>query len=654
VNAGTFPGLPLIRVNAAGGGLVIGTSPTIDVKAVSPSTTLADTLSIVHGKHTVRVGAEIRYNENNYALNFFTRGQIDFLSFNDFLTGNTFVSVFGSGIGNRSLRAWDYNLFAQDDWKLTPRLTLNFGLRYELDTPPYDTRGRISTFDPGLYQPRPLSAGGVPIGPPVGGFIQAGNVIPQYQLPGAAKGSDSLLKSNDPTNFAPRFGFAFSPRHDDKLVLRGGYGIYYSRTSFQYVTLNVIAPPTYVFGARVGAPVADPFFAAPPPTSFPTLVPGVALSGTLFDRNIHTPYLQQFNFNVQYSLAKDLLLEAGYVGSRGTNLFRQVAINQARLVTPSSPITNDVTGALITANTAANASLRVPYSGVGINNFFQNQSTAQSVYHSFQTSLTKRLAYGLQFLASYTFAKSIDNGSGQGGGAGVGGVVNPGAVGETSAVLGNQLVNTANRGLSDFDRKHRFVLSGLWALPLPGSQGNSATARHLLKGWQIGGIVTAQSGLPIDIVDTGAGSFYGLSGGSAALARPNWASGATSSTAMSSASAGYYFNPASFVRPTIVAGAPIPSSGGAAIAGAAGTDIGNVGRNVLRGPRQSNLDFAIMKRFPLRESASLEFRADAFNLFNHVNLANPLSDLNAGPAFGQIISSTTNPRLMQFALKLQF
>jgi hypothetical protein len=108
------------------------------------------------------------------------------------------------------------------------------------------------------------------------------------------------------------------------------------------------------------------------------------------------------------------------------------------------------------------------------------------------------------------------------------------------------------------------------------------------------------------------------------------------------------------VRPTIVAGAPIPSSGGAAIAGAAGTDIGNVGRNVLRGPRQSNLDFAIMKRFPLRESASLEFRADAFNLFNHVNLANPLSDLNAGPAFGQIISSTTNPRLMQFALKLQF
>src|SRR5207302_5478805 len=132
---------------------------------------------------------------------------------------------------------------------------------------------------------------------------------------------------------------------------------------------------------------------------------------------------------------------------------------------------------------------------------------------------------------SYTFAKSIDNASGQGGGAGVGGVVNPGGVGETSGILGNQLVNTANRGLSDFDRKHRFVLSGLWTLPLPGAQGSSNFARYVLKDWQLGGILTLQSGLPIDIVDNGSGSFYGLSGGGAALARPNWAAGATSETA---------------------------------------------------------------------------------------------------------------------------
>ena len=654
VNANTFPGLPLIRVNAAGGGFVIGTSATIDVKAVSPSATLADTVSIVHGKHTFRVGFETRLNENNYTLNFFSRGQIDFLSFNDFLLGNTFVSVFGSGLGNRSLRAWDYNFFAQDDWKISRHLSLNLGLRYELDSPPYDTRGRISTFDPGLYQPRPLSAGGVPVGPPIGGFVQAGNVLPQYEQAGVPKVSSSVVKTNDPNNFGPRLGFAYAPGSGDKLVLRGGYGLYYSRTSFQYVTLNVIAPPTYVFGARVGAPLADPFFAAPSPSQFPTLVPGVNLSGTLFDRNLHTPYLQQFNLNLQYALRRDLLLEAGYVGTRGVNLFRQVAINQARLVTPQTPITNDVTGAAITTNTPANAALRVPYSGVGINNFFQNQSTAQSNYHSLQASLTKRFAHGLQFLASYTFAKSIDNGSGQGGGAGVGGVVNPGAVGETSAILGNQLNNRANRGLSDFDRRHRFVLSGLWTLPVPGAQGTSAFARYALKDWQIGYILTAQSGLPIDIVDTGSGSFYGLSGGSAALARPNWAAGATASSAISGAPAGRYFNPAAFVRPTVAAGAAIPSSGGNAIAGAAGTDIGTLGRNVLTGPRQTNLDLSLSKRFPIKETYSLELRADAFNLMNHVNLANPLSDLNAGAAFGQIISTTNNPRLVQFALKFQF
>ena len=654
VNAGTFPGLPLIRVNAAGGGFVTGTSATIDVKAVSPSTTLADTISIVHGKHTFRTGGEFRYNENNYVLNFFTRGQIDFLTFNDFLQGNTFVSVFGSGVGNRSLRAVDYNFFGQDDWKVTPHLTLNFGLRYELDLPPYDTRGRISTFDPGLYQPRPLAVGGVPVGPPIGGYVQAGNVIQQYEQAGVPKVDKRVVKSIDANNFAPRFGFAYAPGLGDKLVLRGGYGIYYSRTSFQYVTLNVIAPPTYVFGARVGAPVADPFFAAPPSSAFPTLVPGVALSGTLFDRNLRTPYIQQFNLNVQYALKPDLLMEVGYVGSRGVNLFRQVAINQARLVSAARPVTNDVTGAVISTNTPANAALRVPYSGVGINNFFQNQSTAQSVYHSLQASLTKRYAHGLQFLASYTWSKSIDNASGQGGGAGVGGVVNPGGVGETSSILGNQLNNLANRGASDFDRRHRFVLSGLWTLPLPGSRGSSGFARYLVKDWQLGTILTAQTGLPIDIVDAGSGSFYGLSGGSAALARPNWATGATVSTATQNVPAGYYFNPASFVRPTIGAGQIIPSSGGAAIADAVGTDIGNVGRNVLRGPNQANLDFAISKRFPIRESYSLEFRADAFNLLNQVNLANPLSDFNAGASFGRIISTTNNPRLMQFALKLLF
>ncbi len=663
VNASIFPGLGLVQINAAAGGIVFGTSATIDVKAKAPSTTVADTLSITRGKHTIRTGGEYRYNENNYVLNFFTRGQIQFANFTNFLVGVPTFSVFGSGIGDRSLRATDYNVFVQDDWKVNRKLTLNLGLRYELDMPPYDTRGRIATFDPALYVPRP-AIGGAVVGPPIGGYVQAGNVISQYDVASMPNVGKRVVNSVDPNNFAPRVGFAYSPLNSGRFVVRGGYGIFYSRTSFQYITLNVIAPPTYVFGVSILPPITNPFFAAPPTSAFPTLVPGVALSGTLFDRNIRTPYLHQFNVNAQYEVYKDFLLEVAYVGTRGRNLFRQVAINQAPLVPTGGSITNPVTGAVIATNTAANAALRSPFQGVSINGFFQNQTTAQSDYNALQVSLTKRFSNGIQFLASYTRAKSIDNASGQGGGAGITGVVNPGGVGETSAILGDQRDNRANRGLSDFDRKNRFVFSALYDLPTPGF-AKSKGAKLLFGNWELAGIATVMSGLPIDIVDTGAGSFYGLSGGSAPLARPNLVG-----DPFSNVPAGYYFNPLAFARPVVAAGAVIPSSKGAATAGALGTDIGNVGRNLLRGPRQSNIDFSIIKRFRIAESKSIELRTEFFNLVNTVNFANPISDLNAVPAagfnadgtikpggagrFGQIISTSNNPRLIQLGIKFNF
>jgi hypothetical protein len=671
-NADIYPGLGWIRIAPAAGGISIGTSPTIDVLAVSPSTTFADTLSITRGQHFMRAGTEIRYNENNYTLNFFTRGQIDFLNFNNFLTGNALVSIFGSGIGDRSLRATDYNFFFQDDWKVSSKLTLNLGLRYELDLPAFDTRGRLATFDPALYQPRPLAVAGTPIGPPIGGYVQAGNG--QYDSPAIPNVDKRVVNSIDPNNLAPRIGFAYTPFNPGRIVVRGGYGVFYSRTSFQYLTLSVLAPPTYVFGARVGVPtpipIADPYFTVPQPSAFPTLVPGVALSGTFFDRNIRTPLLHQYNTNVQYELVKDLMLEVAYVGTRGLNLFRQIAINQAPLATAQRPIINQVTGASFTANTPADAQLRAPFQGVGINGFFQNQSTAQSSYNSLQVSLTKRFSRGLQFLTSYAWAKSIDNASGQGGGAGNTGLVNTGAVGETGGILGDQRDNRANRGVSDFDRTHRLVASYLYDLPTPAFAANSATGKALLGGWQMAGIITVMSGLPIDIVDTGAGSFYGLSGGSAPLARPNYAPGATRSTATSNVPSGFYLNPFAFARPVVLANQPIPSSGGAAIAGAIGTDIGGIGRNILLGPRQKNVDFSLIKRFRISEVKNIEFRTEFFNFFNQVNLANPISDLNSVVAsggsldasgniinpgsFGRIISTTNNPRLIQFALKFNY
>jgi hypothetical protein len=273
----------------------------------------------------------------------------------------------------------------------------------------------------------------------------------------------------------------------------------------------------------------------------------------------------------------------------------------------------------------------------------------------------------LQFLVSYTYAKSLDNTS-SGSGSGV--------ANEVAFISGNQLDNGANRGVSAFDRTHRFVLSYLWDLPGASFAARSTAARWLLSNWQVAGIVTAMSGLPIDIVDTRAGSLFGLSDGNNALARPNWAPGATRHTANSSIPPGYFFNPHAFVRPFVQNGQPIPSSNGSAVADPVppgrplGTDIGNVGRNVLRGPRQSNVDFSIIKRFRIDESKNIEFRAEFFNLFNQVNFANPISNFNAVPPdsidqntgriigdpgeFGRINSTSNNPRLIQLALKLNF
>jgi len=667
-NADAFPGLPLIRIAPNAGGVSIGTAALPDAGNAVSSTTVADTLSITRGKQGIRTGAEVIYYQNNLINNQNSRGGIDFQKFEDFLTGAVFSSVLGAGISERSLRATDYNLFVQDDWKVSPRLTLNLGLRYELDLPPYDTRGRLATFDPALYKPQPLFINGVPQKPYVSGFVQAGNVIAQYDLPYLPKVGKRVLKSIDPNNFAPRLGFAYAPLNSGRLVVRGGYGAFYSRASNLYLSTTTQLAPYYFTGRRrvTDQPArppsfSDPFFAVPSPDQFPTFVPGFELANHVFDRNIRTPYLQQYNTSVQYAVVSDLLLEVAYVGARGLNLFHVVGLNQARLASPERPVINEAPGQVITTNTQENAPLRAPFQGItsyapsGL-----NQTTGQSTYNSLQMSLTQRFSQGLQFLAAYTYAKSIDNTSS----GSVSGLQN-----EVAFIAGNQLDNRGNRGVSNFDRTHRFVLSYLWDIPKPAFAIGSTAGRALLSNWQMAGIIVAMSGLPIDIVDTGAGSLYGLSGGNSPLARPNWAPGATRYTATSDVAPGYFFNPFAFARPFVRVGQPIPSSNGTAVADERGTDIGNVGRNVLRGPRQTNVDFSIIKRFHVDESKKIEFRAEFFNLFNHVNLTNPISNFNALPSgsidqgtgriinagdFGRIISTSNNPRIIQFALKFTY
>jgi hypothetical protein len=672
-NATQYPGLPLIRIAQPAGGLVIGTAAQALNLGAPATATANDTVSWTRGPHLVRAGTEIRYNLINFQNPNFVRGQIDFLDFNSFLTGDVRSSTIGDGIVRGNWRAFDYNFFAQDDWRLSPRITLNVGARYELDLPVYDSRGRLSTFDPTLYRPRmQVNASGVPVGPPTGGLLQAGNVISQFSLPSLPKGEDSLLRSIDPHNVAPRIGFAAAVLK--KLNLRGGYGLYYVRPTFQYPSSSATLPPFYVLGIRNSAsnapiPLVDPFPVIPPATQFPTFVNAVPLAGTAFDRDLNVPYFHQFNLTTEFQL-ENWSMETGYVGSRGRRLFRQAAINQALLASPQAPITNIVTGALITTNTEDNAVLRAPFQGVSITGFSMIESNSESSYDAVQASVVRRFARNLQMLGSYTFAKSIDDSSGVGGGAGISGTVNPTQLGDSSGVLGNQSNRRANRGVSDFDRASRFVVSYVWDLPNP-AFGQSPIIRHLLSNWSTSGILTVMSGLPIDIVDTASGSLYGLAKGNNPLARPNLSPGFTCHSAMQTAPSGYFFNPFAFSSPVVLAGQPIPSASGSTAAGTTGTDIGNTPRNCLRGPRQSNLDFAAIRSFRFKESGRVQFRAEFFNLFNHANFANPISNLNAVSSsggsidpntgrvidpgnFGRIISSSANPRLIQVALRILF
>jgi hypothetical protein len=659
-NANTYPGLGQIVIGAANA-VRIGNSG--DLQTIESSTTLTNILSMIRGRHNIRTGAEVIDYRVNITTNNNRRGVITFQSFNNFLIGSVTSSVYGDGINNRVLRTTDYSFFLQDNWKLLPKVVLNLGLRYELDLPPYETRGALATFDPALYQPRmEVDNSGNPVGPPIGGFVLAGNVIPQNDLTDVPKVGKRVLTSIDPNNFAPRVGLAYSPLDSGRLVLRGGYGIFYSRPSANYIRGGIDSPPLYTIRRSPrGVPVRleEPFVSLPSPDQFPTFLKGVNLAQLVFDRDLRTAYFNQYNASLQYALGQDLLFEAAYVGTRGLNLIRNVRINQAGLASREHPILNQVTGQTITTNRPDNAALRAPYQGVEPVNFQQIQSTAQSTYNSLQMSLTKRLSRGLQFLASYTFAKSIDNGSGFS--------VSTGDAVDGSPGIGNQFDNRANRGVSAFDRTHRFVLSYLWDLARPAFAENSTVSRLLFSNWEVAGIITAMSGLPIDITDSNAGSFY--FGTNSTASRPSWAPGATRSTAMENVPVGYFFSPFAFVRPVVLTGQVIPSSNGTATAGDTGTDFGNLGRNVLRGPGQTNVDFSVIKRFSLGESKNLELRAEFFNLLNHVNFASPVSNFNAVPSmsisntgqitgdpgdFGRITATSNNPRLIQFALKINF
>lgn len=605
-----FPGAPTITVAGLDSAFIFGSGTLADQNSEIDGYSFGDTLSITAGNHRIKIGGEYRRSTVDFYFNAFSRGQIIFPSFNAFLQGGslgTTVSLLGSGVFDRVFKVQDWNGFVQDDWKISPRLSLNFGLRYDWFGLPAEKNGRLVNFIPNDRR----------LGAPPNGFVQAEG----GQLNGVPTVEKTLVPV-DKNNFSPRFGFSYLLDEELNIVMRGGYGIYYDRISTRYANTQLFNFPYYAIG--VGLPgfnttFANPFPAMPLPSAFPTAatIPSplagslVSVSGVFIDPELKTPYLQQYNFGFQWNFARDYLFDVGYVGNKGTNLLQVILLNQPTFNTT----TNMFNPAPLGAGFATNRNLT---GGV-----HQIQTTSLSNYNSLQMSLTRRFSNGAQFLASYTYGKSIDYYSGAVTG-----------VNELANINGDQYNWRLNRGRSDFNREHRFVVSGVYDLPK--FENQNSFVRGVFGNWELAGIAVFQSGLPINIIDNPGNALTNRANYNRAFTGDFYTSGDVSERLNG------YFNTAAFTRSAIGTPGFDPAN-----------PFGNTLRNLLTGPGQKNVDLSLIKFIPLTERLRGELRLEAFNIFNWVNYANPNNNIS-GAAFGQIQRASTGPRVLQLGFKMNF
>jgi carboxypeptidase family protein len=599
---------------------------------------LGDVLSWFKGAHAFKFGGSLTRLRDN--LDFVGTGSfVQFLSWPDFLLGldgtangtGTFSNVFSStdlfGLLNRDFRVWEGSGFVQDDYKMSRSLNLNLGVRYERLGQFGDALGRNSSFDVNKANANPPSAGtfeGYLVSSSFSGTLPAGVTRVNNTFGTYGEGQNTL---------SPRIGFAWQPfPRTGRFVLRGGYGIYYSRPPGQASTVSVIAAPYGLFRVSNGlananatfqAPFAQPF---PTSSSFPLFVPYSPTTSTSFSTqapHFRPAMVQQFSLNTQQELRDGWLLEMGYVGSRGIHLQRFRSLNQAF----SASLTNPIRGA--DSNTLANIGLRLPIPGIRADALREMESAGNSWYNGLEISLAKRLGHGLQFLASYSFSKTLDTD-----GADINGTSTANAL-----TLGDQNSPAQRWGRASFDRTHRFIFSTNWLIPGP----HTGLERTILGGWSLDAIATIQSGSAVTIANTNSTNVFGISEDRAQLSG-TCSRGQLVKSGSIQSKLNSYFNASCFTTPPVIGADGI------------GTSFGDSATGIVTGPDQANLDIAISKAITFdwpHEKTSLIFRAEFYNAFNHPQFANPDTNF-ASPTFGAITSTAVNPRVAQLALKLEF
>jgi len=598
---------------------------------------IGDDLSFVHGTHTFKVGGSLSRVQDN--VNLVGLGSfVEFLSWPDFLLGLTaadngtgFSNVFASsddfGLSTREYRVWEGSGYVQDDYRIRKSLTLNLGMRYERLGQFGDRLGRNASFDFSRADPNP------PPGGSVAGYVVASN-FPGVPPTGVLRANNAFGNFGVGQNtIAPRIGFAWRLLPSStRLVLRGGFGTYYSRPTGQAFYQNLFGAPFSTFRLNAGVANASATFQTPfvqPfPTSesfptFPAYSPTANTTIYSVAPDFRPAAIQQYSLNIQSQLHEGWLLEAGYVGTHGTHLVRQRSLNQALAATVNDPIRGS------DENTVLNIPMRVPILGIPADSLQLMESEGSSWYNGLEISFTKSLRHGLQFLASYTFSKTLDTD---------GSDINSTSSGN-ALTLGDQNSPAQRWGRASFDRTQRFIFSTTWAIPGP----SSGLKRSILAGWTLDAIATIQSGSALTIADTNSTNIYGISEDRAQLSGTCHKSQLVRGGSIES-KLNAYFVGSCFTTPPVIGADGI------------GTAFGNSATGIVDGPGQANLDLAVSKAVTFdwtRDTTSLTFRAEFYNMLNHPQFANPDSNFTS-PTFGIISSTAVNPRVGQVAVRLSF
>lgn len=567
-----------------------------------------DSLSVVTGRHNLKFGIDIirsNFIENdvrNVRGDFRFRGRntnpagatsSGFYSFADFLVGLPDTTSRQIGAIPADTTGTQYAYFVQDDWRVTNWLTLNLGLRYEYQTALREATGRLAnllidnTNTAKLVCPEEVRDA-------------ATNAL--ICSSAASAGLPETLVKPDKNNFGPRVGFALKPFRDNKTVVRGGAGIYYSLETFNPIRQQLAVQAPFLNRITYNRNASNLLLLA-----FANPFPGGAADAT--PRGINPEYQQpefyQYNLTLEREIFKDLVWEIGYVGSQGRHLGLRFNIN--------SPLP---TGAVVNGVPQTFRRFQAQYGTATIQ--YQDQF-GNSNYNALQTSLRRRAAGGLTLLVSYTFSKSIDTGS----------ATNQSTTGSQQFPQDIRDINRTERGLSDFHRKHQFSASFNYELPFGRGRaffgGANSLTRAILGDWQLNGIVSLLSGRPFtpqySAADVGS-------------QRPDLIG-----DPYENIPDGLLFNPAAFRRPTATNGE---------------VDLfGNAGRNILIGPAFRSVDMSLLKNVRLAEKTKLQFRVEAFNVFNTPNYQVPVFFLDASNV-GRVTQTATEGREFQFAVKLLF